>query len=120
MRRLFLSGWLVLGLTALGAQEPAPQDAGNREPGPVDELKEGFKTAGKAVGDAAVKVGHAVRDGAKATKEGVKKAGKAVGEGAKKVGRGVKEGAKEVGHGVKEGAKTVKEKVKGTEKDPET
>jgi hypothetical protein len=91
MRRIFLCGWLVLGMTVLGAEAP----------GPVDEAKEGFKTAGKAVGEAAVKVGHAVRDGAKATKEGVKKAGKAVGEGARKVGHGVKHGAKEVKKSVK-------------------
>lgn len=91
MRRIFLCGWLVLGMTALGAEEP----------GPVDKVKEGVKTAGKAVGEAAVKVGHAVRDGAKATKSGAKKAGKAVGRGARKVGHGFKEGAKEVGHGVK-------------------
>jgi hypothetical protein len=110
MRRIVLCGWLVLGLSALGAEEP----------GPVDTVKEGFKTAGKAVGETAVKVGHAVRDGAKATKEGVKKAGKAVGAGAKKVGHGVKEGAQDVGHGVKEGAKEVRDKVKGSDSTPET
>ena len=68
----------------------------------VFEIKEGAKTAGKAVGEAGRKVGHAARDGAVAVKEGARKAGKAVAEGARKVGEEIKEGAKEVGHKVKE------------------
>ena len=90
MLRLLLCGWLAFAVPSLGAQE-----------GP----KENLKSAGRAVGEAGVKVGHAVRDGAEAAKEGVKKAGRAVGRGAKKVAEGIKEGAKAVGNGVKEAVK---------------
>ena len=93
MRRLLLCGWLalVLPLNAQGSPDaPASQgekgDAGSAK----EKIKTGFKTAGKAVGEAAVKVGHGVRDGAKA-----------VGQAGKKVGHGFKEGGKAVGHGVK-------------------
>jgi hypothetical protein len=90
MLRLLLCGWLALAVPSLGAQE-----------GP----KESIKSAGRAVGEAGVKVGHTVRDGAVAAKEGVKKAGRAVGHGAKKVAEGVRDGVKAVGEGVKEAIK---------------
>ena len=83
MVRLLLCAWLALAVPCLGAEE-----------GPGTKVKEGVKSAGKAVGEAGEKVGHAVRDGAKA-----------VGHGARKVGHGVRDGAKAVGHGVKSAVK---------------
>ena len=82
MWRWLLCGWLALALPQ-GAQDSAK-----------DKIKNGFKTAGHAVGDTAVKVGHGVKEGAKA-----------VGHAAVKVGHGFKEGGKAVGHGVKAAVK---------------
>ena len=83
MLRLLLCGILAFGATGLGAEDS-----------PREGIKQGFKTAGKDVGKAAVAVGHAVRNGAKA-----------VGRGGRKVGHGFKQGAKDVGHGVKSAVK---------------
>lgn len=82
MWRILLCGWLVMAVPA-GAEDS-----------PKESVKQGFKTAGKAVGHAAVEVGHGVRKGAKAV-------GHTVRNGAHAVGEGFKEGGRTVGHGVK-------------------
>ena len=59
MRKVLMG--LVLAASVLAAQESVKE-----------QVKQDFKTAGRAVGHAAVATGHAVRNGAKAVKSGVK------------------------------------------------
>jgi hypothetical protein len=58
--------------------------SGAGDASPKEQIKQGFKQGGKAIGGAAVQVGHAVRDGAKAVGHGVKHAAHKVKRTAKK------------------------------------
>lgn len=103
---------LAAALAALPPAHAVVAEEQASDPSAKQQIKTGFKEAGRAVGRGAVAIGHVFRDGAKETwkasqpgREKVKEGGREVGHAGAKAGRAVGGAAKDAGRSVKSAAK---------------